>query len=100
MVQRPSSAPEPVRILLDNPDAYRVVPIHEADVGNLELPDGSPVYTYEKVGIGGRERPNGIEVETLCTRGLLLASTSKLDAEMLSRLSRAMLDSGPQIIGE
>jgi hypothetical protein len=100
MVQRPSAAPEPVRILLDNPETYRVVPILEADVGNLALPDGSPVYTYEPVVVGGRQRPSPIEVDTLCTRGLLLASTAKLGREARSRLSRMMLESGEEVVGK
>jgi hypothetical protein len=100
MVQRPSAAPEPLRILLDNPESYRIVPILETDVGNVALPDGSPVYTYERVAVGGHERPNSIEVDTLCTRGLLLASTSKLSRETRSRLSRMMLESGDAVIGK
>jgi len=100
MVQRPSSAPEAVRIILDNPDSYRILPILESDVGNVELPDGSPVYTFEQVAVGGRQRPESIEVETLCTRGLLLASKSKLSREARSRLSRMMLQSGDEIIGK
>jgi hypothetical protein len=99
LVQRPSAAPEPVRIVLDNPASYRIVPILEADVGNVELPDGSPVYTFEQVAVGGRERPESIEVETLCTRGLLLASKSKLSRDARSRLSRMMLESGDEVIG-
>jgi hypothetical protein len=99
MVQRPNVASEPVRVVLDNPDSYRIVPILEADVGNLKLPDGSPVYTFEKVAVGGRERPEAIEVETLCTRGLLLASTSKLGRDARAGLSRMMLQSGEEIIG-
>jgi len=100
MVQRPSAAPESVRIILENPGDYRIVPLLEADVGNLALPDGSPVYTYERVAVGGSKRPNSIEVDTLCTRGLLLASTSKLSREARSRLSRMMLESGSEVIGK
>jgi hypothetical protein len=99
LMQRPSAVPESVRIILDNPDSYRIVPIREPDVGNVELPDGSPVYTFEKVALGGRERPESIEVETLCTRGLLLASESKLGRDARSALSRMMLQSGDEVIG-
>ena len=100
MVQRPNAAPEPVRIILDNPDSYRVLPILESDVGNVALPDGSPVYTFEQVAVGGSARPESIKVETLCTRGLLLASKSKLSREARSSLSRMMLQSGEEIIGK
>lgn len=100
LMQRPRAVPEPVRIVLDNPDSYRIVPILESDVGNVELPDGSSVYTFEKVAVGGRERPEGIGVQTLCTRGLLLASKSKLSREARSTLSRMMLQSGDEVIGK
>lgn len=99
LMQRPSAVPEPVRFILDNPESYRVVPILESDVGNVELPDGSPVYTFEKVSVGGRERPESIELETLCTHGLLLASKSKLSRDARSKLSRMMLQSGDEVIG-
>jgi len=99
LMQRPSAVPESVRIILDNPESYRIIPIQEPDVGNVELPDGSPVYTFERVAVGGRERPESIEVETLCTRGLLLASKSKLSRDARSTLSRMMLQSGDEVIG-
>lgn len=99
LMQRPSAVPESVHIILDNPDSYRIVPILEPDVGNVKLPDGSLVYTFEKVAVGGRERPESIEVETLCTRGLLLASKSKLSRDARSTLSRMMLQSGDEVIG-
>jgi hypothetical protein len=100
LMQRPSAVPEPVRFVLDNPELYRIVPILKSDVGNVELPDGSPVYTFEKVSVGGRERPESIEIETLCTRGLLLASKSKLSRDARSKLSRMMLQSGDEVIGK
>ena len=100
LVQRPNVAPEPVRVILDNPDSYRILPILESDVGNVNLPDGSPVYTFEQVAVGGSARPESIKVETLCTRGLLLASKSKLSRDTRSRLSRTMLQSGDEIIGK
>jgi len=99
LMQRPSAVPESVRVILDNSESYRIVPILEPDVGNVKLPDGSPVYTFEKVAVGGRERPESIEVETLCTRGLLLASKSKLSRDARSTLSRMMLQSGDEVIG-
>jgi hypothetical protein len=100
LMQRPSAVSEPVGFILDNPESYRVVPILESDVGNVELPDGSLVYTFEKVSVGGRERPESIEIETLCTRGLLLASKSKLSRDARSNLSRMMLQSGDEVIGK
>ena len=100
LMQRPSAVSEPERFILDNPESYHVVPILESDVGNVELPDGSPVYTFEKVSVGGRDRPESIEVETLCTRGLILASKSKLGRDARSKLSRMMLQSGDEIIGK
>ena len=42
----------------------------------------------------------GIEVDTLCMRSLLLASKSKLDRDTRSNLSRFMLMAGPRVFAD
>jgi hypothetical protein len=97
IVQRPRALSAPIKIALEEPDTYRLVPFTEADVGNARLPDGSVVYTFEQVKVGGLGRY--AEIETLCTRGLLLASKEKLSKDVLSRLATLMLESARTIIG-
>jgi len=99
IVQRPKARSAPIKTLLENPDTYRLVPIKEADVGNAQLPDGSVVYTFERVTVGGTSDLPSLEVDTLCTRGLMLASKEKLDKDLRSQLSELMLESADKIIG-
>ena len=99
IVQRPKALSDPIKTVLENPDTYRLVPIAEADVGNAKLPDGSAVYTFERVAVGGRSNRRSVEIETLCTRGLMLASKEKLGKDLRSQLSALMLKSAAKIIG-
>ncbi len=99
IVQRPSTRSPAVGIVLSNPDDYRFAPIREADVQNANLPDESVVYTFERVRVGGSGSKDGVEIDTLCTRSLLLASKDKLDRDERSRLSRLMLEAGAEVIG-
>jgi len=100
LVQRPSAQTPPIKILLDNANDYQLVPIRETDIQNAKLPDDRVVYTFEKVRIGGGEESAAFEVDTICTRSLLLASKAKLDREMRSQLSHVMLNSSKSIIGK
>jgi hypothetical protein len=99
IVQRPKARSAPIKTVLENPDTYRLIPIKEADVGNAKLPDGSVVYTSERVTVGGRSDQRSLEIDTLCTRGIMLASKEKLDKDLRSQLSALMLESAGKIIG-
>jgi len=90
LLQRPSARSAPVRILLENPDDYRLVPISELDVENSKLPDGSVVYSFERVDIGSTSGDDCLDVDTVCTRDLLLASKRKLSRDVRSKLSTSM----------
>jgi hypothetical protein len=100
LVQRPSLRSAPVRILLENPDDYHLIPISRSDVAERRLPDGSGVYTFEEIQIGGTQAQRPLAVRTLCTRGLLLASKRKLSREVRSKLATSMLESSKAVIGE
>ena len=99
-VQRPRGLTPQVQVLIDNRDAYRLVPIREGDLPSSRLPDGSQVYTFETVSLGGKGRRSPMEVETLCTRGLMLAAKAKLSKDMRSQLSHVMLESAEKIVGK
>jgi hypothetical protein len=100
IVQRPKANSAPIRTYFENPEIYEIVSISEADVGNARLPDGSVIYSFERVVVGGKKRQRPISVETMCTRGIMLASKVKLDKELRGQLSALMLKSADLIIGE
>lgn len=99
-VQRPLRRSRAMQVVLDEPEAYRLVPITERDLPNTRLPDGSEVYEFEEVTVGGKERREPLRVETLCLRGLLLGAKPKLDRELRALLSQVLLASGSRIVGE
>jgi cytochrome b involved in lipid metabolism len=100
LVQRPSTRSAPVRILLENPTDYHLIPILPSDVANRRLPDGSGIYSFEKVNIGSTRGGQTLDVDTVCTRGLLLASKRKLSRELRSKLATSMLESSETVIGQ
>jgi hypothetical protein len=99
IVQRPKARSAPIKTVFENPDTYRLLPITEADVGNARLPDGRGVYSFERVTVGGKNDPRSVEIDTLCTRGLMLASREKLGKDLRSQFSTLMLKSSAKIIG-
>ncbi len=91
MVQRPRVVSPAMEIVLKHPEDYRFIPIRETDIRAAALPSGKPVYTFETVSV--RE----VDVETICTRALVLASSEKLDGEKRSRLAQVLLESSDYI---
>jgi hypothetical protein len=92
LVQRPRTLSGPVEILLDHRDDYRIVPIREGDIGAVSFDGGRPVYTFEKA-TAGFGRDYRLSFDTICTRGLLLASKPKLSEEQLQLLGKALATS-------
>ena len=99
-VQRPLRRSSALQIVLDEPESYRFVSITERDLQNAQLPDGSPVYDFQEVTVGGKERRRPVRVETICTRGLMLGAKQKLGQDLRGLLSKVMLESGSRIVGE
>lgn len=99
LVQRPTRRSPPLEHLLAHPESYRLIPIREGDVPHAALPDGSSVYSFDRVSLGGAGSPPALAVDTLCMRGLMLGSVDKLDAELRQDLTSVMLESGRRIIG-
>jgi hypothetical protein len=91
LVQRPHVASPPLEIVLDSPDAFQILPILGGDLKSPALPNGEPVYTFEKVSV------RKIAFDTICTRGLLLASKQKVDESVRSRLAEVLLESASYI---
>jgi hypothetical protein len=95
VIQRPQRASAPVKVLLDNRDTYKLVPIAASDVSAQATPHG---YKFREVEVGGWYTKENPKVQTICTEGLLLASKVKLSKEMRARISSIMLEQGDQII--
>jgi TRAP-type uncharacterized transport system substrate-binding protein len=96
-VQRPLAGTSPLEIVVDNQEAFRIVPIRKDDLGEIPKAGDAPVYSFEKVRLGfGRDYK--LDVETLCTRALVLAARGKLSAEELEAVGKAMLGSRRFII--
>lgn len=98
-VQRPRQRSPAAKLAYERLGDYRFVPIRDTDVKGDLLLDGSAVYTFERVTLGGKSRKEPIEVETLCTRGLMLAAKSKLSADLRGLLAKVMLEESGDIVG-
>jgi len=100
LVQRPRRASAPVKMLLDNPDVYKLLPISKADVISGKVAGGGDAYSFQQVAVGGSYTRTAPKIQTICTQGLLLAAKQKLSREMRGRLSTIMLEHGEKIIGK
>jgi len=99
LVQRPRRVSPPLRAVLDGVDDYRFLPLKSSDLPNPSLPDGTPVYAFERVTVGDKKATRRQEVETFCTRALLLGSRTKLGHETRDTLSRVMMEKRQEIAG-
>lgn len=100
IVQRPKRTSPALETLMGDSESFRLIPIRAADLANARLPDGREIYTFERVIAGGKQRRNNIEVETLCTRGLMLGSKHKMSRERRGQLSTLMLEARDRIVLE
>ncbi len=98
IVQRPRRLTKPLELVANDPENLKLLEVTAADVPNATLPDGSRIYSFERVTVGGSRRTKTLDVQTLCTRGMMLGSRSKLSKDLRSRLSNAMLEYGERII--
>ena len=99
VVQRPMAKSTEMQVVLDNPKDFRLVPVKDWDL-NDKLPDGSAVYTFENVTVAEKKWGFDTAVDTICTRGLMLANKTKLTADQRARLSKVMLLAASRVVGE
>lgn len=71
--------------VLERPDRYRVIPIHDRRL-RLKLPDGSEVYKLVELPLLRDSAIGSLSVDTLCTKGLLVAVPGKIDADQAAKL--------------
>lgn len=99
VVQRPMAQSTEMQVVLENPKDFRLVPVKDWDL-NDQLPDGSAVYTFENVTVAEKKWGFDTTVDTICTRGLMLANKAKLTADQRARLSKVMLLAASRIVGD
>ena len=96
-VQRPEAKSPEMQVILDDPKDFRFIAVTDWDL-NDKLPDGSAVYTFEKVTVQEKKWSFDTKVETICTRGLLLGNKEKLSADLRDRLAKVMLLSASRVL--
>ena len=99
VVQKPMAKSTEMRVVLENPKDFRLVPVKDWDL-NDKLPDGSAVYTFENVTVAEKKWGFDTSVDTICTRGLMLANKNKLSADQRTRLSKVMLLAASRVVGD
>jgi TRAP-type uncharacterized transport system substrate-binding protein len=100
-VQRPRrDSSQALKAVRRDREAYRFIPIRAEDLPATRLPDGTATYTFEDVAIGGKENSRSESVETICTRGLLLAAKDKLTRDQRMQLSQVMLEYREEVVGK
>lgn len=99
VVQRPMAKSTEMQVVLENPKDFRLVPVKDWDL-NDKLPDGSAVYTFEDVTVAEKKWGFDTTVDTICTRGLMLANKTKLTADQRTRLSKVMLLAASRVLGD
>lgn len=99
VVQRPMAKSTEMQVVLENPKDFRLIPIKDWDL-NDKLPDGSAVYTFENVTVAEKKWGFDTTVDTICTRGLMLANKTKLTADQRTRLSKVMLLAASRVLGD
>jgi TRAP-type uncharacterized transport system substrate-binding protein len=99
LVQRPSAKSPPMQVVLENPKVFQFVSVKDWDL-NDKLPDGSAVYTFEEVTVEKKNWGFDTQVDTICTRGLLVGSKDKLTPDLRERLAKVMLLAAGRVVGE
>jgi TRAP-type uncharacterized transport system substrate-binding protein len=99
VVQKPMAKSTEMQVVLENPKDFRLVPVKDWDL-NDKLPDGSAVYTFEDVTVAEKKWGFDTSVDTICTRGLMLANKEKLTANQRARLAKVMLLAASRVVGE
>jgi TRAP-type uncharacterized transport system substrate-binding protein len=96
-VQRPTAGSPEMQVVLDDPRNFHFIAVTDSRLDD-KLPDGKPVYTFEKVTVQEKKWGFDTKVNTICTQGLLIGSKDKLNAELRSRLAKVMLLSGSRVL--
>lgn len=91
LVQQPRRITPALQAVIDDQDAYRLVPLRAGDVSVRTLPHGDKVYAFSTVSV------RQLSVDTVCTRGLLLGSLTKLSEERRGQIAQTLLKNASYI---
>ncbi len=87
LVQRPKVLSPELKLALEHPDKYRFVAIKNGKL-DQRLPNGEAVYQPIDVVLlrsGGMAK---VSVETICTKGFLVANKQKLSTDQMAKLKQ------------
>jgi TRAP-type uncharacterized transport system substrate-binding protein len=87
LVHRPKVRSPEIHLALDKPSVLHLVPVEDRHLLD-ELPNGESVYEFLDVPLIRGGLRSGKSVPTVCTKGMLLASKSKLGASARAALKR------------
>jgi TRAP-type uncharacterized transport system substrate-binding protein len=87
LVQRPKVRSTEIHLALDRPSVFHLVPVEDRHLLD-ELPNGETVYEFLDVPLTPGGLRSGKSVPTVCTKGLLLSSRSKLDPASNAKLKQ------------
>ena len=99
LVHRPKQRTPEIQLALDHPEKYRFVAIPEKRL-NGRLPEGQTAYSFEDVPLVRRGNEVEQSVPTVCTKGLLVASTGKLAPRELKNVQRMVAEKWMQIYAD
>lgn len=87
LVHRPKVQTAEIRLALDQPDKYKLIPVEDRHLAD-RLPSGESVYEFLDVPLTRTGMNVDRSVPTICTKGLLLSSPRKLDKDAKKRLDK------------
>ncbi len=87
LVHRPKVRSPEIHLALDKPSLFHLVPVEDRHLLD-ELPNGESVYEFLDVPLIRGGLRSGKSVPTVCTKGLLLSSLSKLDGASNAKIKR------------
>lgn len=87
LVQRPKIRSTEIRQALSQQDRFRLVTV-TGDSLTGKLPDGKRVFEQKTIPMLREKYESGLNLETVCTEGLLLASKDKLSGKARTGLNR------------
>jgi hypothetical protein len=87
LVHRPKVRSPEIHMALDKPSVFRMVPVEDRHLLD-ELPNGEQVYEFLDVPLIRGGVRSGKSVPTICTKGVLISSLSKLDAAAGAKLKQ------------
>ena len=89
LVQRPKVRTPEILLALERPSDFRFVEVNNAKFRG-KLPDGEKVYSVLDIPLLRAEGEVTMSVNSICTKGLLVASANKLSADQRRQLNQSI----------